>query len=308
MGWRGIRIRSPRWWRSPLAAALTLGTIVAGSGTLTTLQAVLAQPAAASGTVSICSGPDGLGYWQVASDGGVFSYGTAKFYGSMGGQRLNEPIVGMAPSVDGRGYWLVAADGGVFSFGDAPFEGSAGSLHLNSPVVGMVPTVNGQGYWLVAGDGGVFAFGDADLLGSTRRHTSQPSGRRDCGHQGRQGVLAGGVRRRGVQLRQCRLPRVARERSAEQPVVGIAATRNANGYRLTAGDGGVFDFGDAKFYGSMGGQKLNQPVVGIGGTFFGNGYTLSAADGGAFTFGDSAFCGSAGSLNLNQPVVGSAFF
>src|ERR1700683_4153172 len=35
-----------------------------------------------------CAGPDGEGYWQVASDGGVFTFGTAGFYGSTGAIRL----------------------------------------------------------------------------------------------------------------------------------------------------------------------------------------------------------------------------
>ena len=38
----------------------------------------------------------GDGYWLVASDGGIFAFGYAAFYGSTGGIRLNEPIVGMA--------------------------------------------------------------------------------------------------------------------------------------------------------------------------------------------------------------------
>jgi hypothetical protein len=37
----------------------------------------------------------GHGYWEVASDGGIFAYGVP-FLGSMGGKLLNEPIVGMA--------------------------------------------------------------------------------------------------------------------------------------------------------------------------------------------------------------------
>jgi hypothetical protein len=37
------------------------------------------------------------GYWLVGSDGGVFAF-DAPFDGSMGGQHLNRPIVGMAPS------------------------------------------------------------------------------------------------------------------------------------------------------------------------------------------------------------------
>jgi hypothetical protein len=39
---------------------------------------------------------DGKGYWLVASDGGVFAYGDAGFFGSHGGKPLNQPIVGMA--------------------------------------------------------------------------------------------------------------------------------------------------------------------------------------------------------------------
>jgi hypothetical protein len=39
---------------------------------------------------------DGGGYWLVASDGGVFSYGDAHFYGSAGNIHLTKPIVGIA--------------------------------------------------------------------------------------------------------------------------------------------------------------------------------------------------------------------
>ena len=55
---------------------------------------------------------DGGGYWEVASDGGIFAFGDAGFYGSMGGTHLNRPIVGIAATSDGRGYWEVASDGG----------------------------------------------------------------------------------------------------------------------------------------------------------------------------------------------------
>ena len=69
--------------------------------------------------------PDGGGYWLVARDGGIFSYGDAGFFGSAGSLPLNAPIVGMAATPDGGGYWLVAADGGIFSYGDARFSGSS---------------------------------------------------------------------------------------------------------------------------------------------------------------------------------------
>ena len=69
----------------------------------------------------------------MASDGGIFSFGDAAFYGSTGAIRLNRPIVGMAPTPTGKGYWLVASDGGIFSFGDAAFYGSTGAIRLNRP-------------------------------------------------------------------------------------------------------------------------------------------------------------------------------
>jgi hypothetical protein len=80
---------------------------------------------------------NGAGYWLVATDGGIFSYGDAKFFGSTGGTHLNKPVVGMAASSGGAGYWLVASDGGIFSYGDAEFYGSTGSLQLNAPIVAM---------------------------------------------------------------------------------------------------------------------------------------------------------------------------
>jgi lysophospholipase L1-like esterase len=125
--------------------------------------------------VGMSATPSGLGYWLVAADGGVFSFGDARFYGSTGGLRLNQPIVGMSATPSGRGYWLLAADGGVFTFGDASFHGSTGAVRLNRPIVGMSATPSGRGYWFVAADGGVFSFGDARFWGSTgARHLNQP--------------------------------------------------------------------------------------------------------------------------------------
>ena len=116
--------------------------------------------------VGLAATPDGKGYWEVASDGGIFSFGDAAFAGSVGGQHLNAPVVGLAATPDGKGYWEVASDGGIFSFGDAAFAGSVGGLHLNAPVVGLAATPDGKGYWEVASDGGIFSFGDAAFAGS----------------------------------------------------------------------------------------------------------------------------------------------
>jgi hypothetical protein len=116
--------------------------------------------------VGMAATPDGKGYWEVRSDGGVFAFGDATFYGSTGGIRLNQPIIGITATGDGKGYWLLARDGGVFAFGDAVFGGSTGGMRLVAPIVGMARNPAGPGYWLAAADGGVFAFGGAPYLGS----------------------------------------------------------------------------------------------------------------------------------------------
>ncbi len=129
--------------------------------------AALSLPHMAAPLVGVASTPNGRGFWAVASDGGVFTGGTARFFGSVGGLHLSQPVVGISPTPSGLGYWLVAADGGIFSFGDARFFGSTGALRLNQPIVSMIPTRSGRGYWLVAADGGIFTFGDARFFGST---------------------------------------------------------------------------------------------------------------------------------------------
>jgi hypothetical protein len=115
------------------------------------------------------------GYWIVDSDGGVFSFGDATFYGSMGGKHLNAPVVGIAVTSDGNGYWLAGADGGVFSFGSATFGGSMVNTALVKPVVGIARNARGTGYWLASADGGVFAFGGAPFLGSLGGRGPEPT-------------------------------------------------------------------------------------------------------------------------------------
>src|ERR1035437_4123269 len=70
-------------------------------------------PSLVSGTKAAAAPPAGLtvpAYWTVASDGGIFSFGGAPFYGSEGGKPLNAPIVGIASTPDHGGYWMVASD------------------------------------------------------------------------------------------------------------------------------------------------------------------------------------------------------
>ena len=83
--------------------------------------------------------PNGAGYWLVASDGGIFNYGDAAFFGSTGGIKLNRPIVGISSTPDGDGYWLVASDGGIFNFGDAAILG-IGRVRTGSAMASAIGT------------------------------------------------------------------------------------------------------------------------------------------------------------------------
>jgi hypothetical protein len=244
------------------------------------------------------------GYRMVASDGGIFSFGGLQSFGSMGGQHLNKPMVGMSSTPDGGGYWLVASDGGIFTFGDAGFFGSTGAQKLNQPIVGMDTTPDGGGYWLVASDGGIFAFGDAGFFGSTgAQKLNQPIvGMSSTPDGGGYWLVAsdGGIFAFG----DAGFFGSTGAQKLNQPIVGMSSTPDGGGYWLVASDGGIFSFGDAGFFGSTGAQKLNQPIVGMDTTPDGGGYSLVASDGGVFAFGDAGYSGSMAGTALNQPIVG----
>ncbi len=73
--------------------------------------------------VGITGVPGGKGYWLVARDGGVFSFGAATFYGSANGGS-SSPAVSLMVTPDAGGYWVVRANGTVTGFGDAGSQGS----------------------------------------------------------------------------------------------------------------------------------------------------------------------------------------
>ena len=82
--------------------------------------------------VDMAATASGNGYWLVASEGGIFSFGDAQFHGSTGALKLNKPIAAALQTQSG--YDLVAEDGGVFNF-SSPFIGSGASSSLKAAVV-----------------------------------------------------------------------------------------------------------------------------------------------------------------------------
>jgi hypothetical protein len=206
-------------------------------------------PGAGTGGV-IVSTPDGEGYWIVSSNGFVWTFGDAGYYGTLSTLTLNAPIVGMAATPTGGGYWLLGEDGGIFAFGNAQFYGSTGGLELNAPVVGISGTPTGHGYWLVATDGGMFAFGDAAFYGSMGgRPLNQPIlGMAATPTGGGYWLVAedGGI----FSFGDAEFFGSAGSLRLNAPIVGMARTPSGEGYWMVGEDGGVFNYGDARFYGS----------------------------------------------------------
>ena len=283
--------------------AVWIGPVVPGGTTTTTT-----SPSSTTTTTAPPPPPvtPSQGYWLVASDGGIFSFGGARFHGSTGAIHLNRPIVGMASTPDGLGYWLVASDGGVFAFGNARFYGSTGAIHLNQPIVGMAATPDGTGYWLVASDGGIFSFGTARFFGSTGAiHLNRPIVGMATAPDGTGYWLVasdGGIFSFGGAV----FYGSAGSLTLSRPIVGMATAGSGRGYWLAAADGGIFGFGpDGVFHGSGTGKSATA-VVGIASTGDRLGYRLVTSDGQVESFGDAQPFGDLVGVHLTQPVVGVA--
>ncbi len=256
------------------------------------------------------------GYWLVGGDGGIFTFGSAQFYGSAGDLQLQRPVVGVTPTAEHSGYWLVGSDGGTFAFGSAGFFGSipglgiepagtSGSVQvLSAPIVGIVPSNDGRGYFMVGSDGGVFAFGDAQFEGScpsiggcsgaavavmpdasgdgywlvTATGNIYTFG--DAGYYGAPGASAGAI-------------------------TSAVRTPDGSGYWILAANGGVFAYGDASYLGTPppGAAGGSDPATSIFSTADGGGYWVSAADGSVYQFGDAPDDGSMSGHPLNAPVI-----
>ncbi|HMK96734.1 MAG TPA: hypothetical protein VK425_04245 [Acidimicrobiales bacterium] len=257
-----------------LAAADASGKATAVASAADTADAARLVHATATVTVSavhpLAKAAKAKGYRLVAVDGGVFSFGGAKFEGSC--QEKSHPcgnpkhlsIVAMALPPSLTGYWLVAANGAVFKFGSAHGYGSCtrrkpGCGKAKLTIAGAAGAHDGRGYWLVSTNGAIFSFGDA------RNYGSCTALKRPCGK------LTG-------------------------KVVGIAATSDGKGYWLAESTGRVFAFGDAARLSNCrtsakSCRGLLAHVTSISATASGRGYWLVNQAGRVFAFGDAKFMG-----------------
>ena len=258
--------------------------------------------------------PSGSGFSMLAADGGVFVFNPdGGFWGSLGGIRVNQPIVGGTRTCSGEGYWLVARDGGIFSFGDARFHGSLGGAPPAAPVVGMTATTTGDGYYLVSATGQVFAFGDARLHGDTRnlRLTKPIVGIEATPTGDGYWLVAsdGGI----FSFGDATFDGSTGALPLNRPIIGMRAAPSGDGYWLLASDGGIFTFSSHQtgaaptpFFGSAGASGDPNPFVGMTLTVDGQGYWLTDTRGNAPGYGPSAPSDRGMSrTQLTSPIIGT---
>ena len=259
------------------------------------------------------------GYWLVGSDGGIFNFGSAQFYGSTGNLVLQRPVVGMVPTADRGGYWLDASDGGVFaSVTQASTDRCLDSTSTRPVRVDRTPSMPPSSGWCRASMTGgtswsgptaeVFAFGDAEFAGSCPSLGSctgtavavMPDATGD-GYW--LFTSSGGVYTFG------RATFFGAPGPVSSPVTSAVRTPDGKGYWILLADGTVDRYGDAEQLdspsGTLGGSN---PATAIFATADGDGYWVASANGSVYSYGDAPFDGSMAGAHLNGSIIAGSGF
>jgi Tol biopolymer transport system component len=206
--------------------------------------------------------PSGNGYWIVDRRGRVYGFGNAAHYGNA--DRANfgkdEKVTSISSTATGRGYWIFTTSGRVLAHGDAVHHGDLSAAKLNGPVLDSIPTASGRGYYMVASDGGIFTFGDARFhgsLGSTRLNAPVQSLVPDGDGVGYWLVASDG----GAFTFETPFRGSMGGKPLNKPMTGMIPF--GNGYLMVAEDGGIFNFSNLPFLGSLGDHPPVEPVVAV---------------------------------------------
>ena len=214
-----------------------------------------------SATVDIEPNPAGDGYWVVDDSGRVYAYGVPHLGNAdTTNFKPGERVTSLSATAKGDGYWIFTTRGRALEFGTARSYGDLRNMTLNGPVLDSVATPSGQGYYMVASDGGVFAFGDARFYGSMgnlRLNAPVQSLVPDPDGVGYWLVASDG----GIFAFQAPFRGSMGSVRLNRPVTGMVA--HGNGYLMVGEDGGVFNFSDRPFSGSLGANPPARPIVSV---------------------------------------------
>jgi hypothetical protein len=206
--------------------------------------------------------PTGEGYWILDTTGKVHNFGDAVAHGSLNRAILTagETATSLSSTPTGKGYWVFTTRGRAVAFGDAAHLGDMVATRLNAPVLDSVATPSGKGYFMVAGDGGIFTFGDAKFSGSMgdkKLNAPVQSLVPDGDGTGYWSVASDG----GVFAFDAPFRGSMGSTRLNKPITGMV--RQGNGYLMVAEDGGIFNFSDKPFSGSLGDNPPARPIVAV---------------------------------------------
>ena len=241
-------------------------------------------------TVAVLNAGSPTNYWVVASNGGVFSMGSAVFHGSAGNLHLTQPISAAARNSTSTGYWLLGGDGGVFAY-NVGFYGSESSS-IQHFYRAIVPTPDNGGYWLIGAEGQMFGHGDTSNywnIASSGHHSIETdyNAANNAGFGSLPGLSSGGI-------------------------VAAALTSTGRGMYLVSDSGHVYAYGDAVYGGwasyiNYAGGERAASIVDYGAGSSG-GYAIATSKGNVSFYGVAPrYASTLGSTRLNGPIVSMAY-
>jgi hypothetical protein len=206
--------------------------------------------------------PSGAGYWIVDAAGNVYANGDAPALGGIpaGSLAAGESATSLSRTPSGKGYWIFTNKGRAVRFGDATFFGDMSRVTLAGPVLDSIPTPTGLGYYMVGSDGGIFAFGDAKFhgsMGGKKLNAPVQSLVPDSDGVGYWLVASDG----GIFAFNAPFKGSMGDRKLAKPVTGMVPF--GDGYMMVGEDGGIFNFSNKPFSGSLGGNPPSRPIVAV---------------------------------------------
>ena len=207
--------------------------------------------------------PDGGGYWEVASDGGIFAFGDAQYYGSMGGKPLDQSGGRdrlHLPTGAATGRWRLTAASSPSVTRSTTARWAANPLTVRWS--GSPPPLTGAatGRWRLTAASSPSVTRSTTAPWVAEPSTSPWSGLAPTPDGG--GYWEAGADGGIFTFGEPNFFGSMGGKHLNKPVVGAWSTSNGQGYWESASDGGIFNFGNAPYLGSTGGMKLNAPVVG----------------------------------------------
>ncbi|GAC1331827.1 MAG: hypothetical protein NVSMB17_10210 [Candidatus Dormibacteria bacterium] len=189
------------------------------------------------------------GYNILTGAGGIYSFGSATYWGNLIDHGYPGPAIGLSEMPAGDGYQVLTTVGGLFSFGSA-----AGRYHGNlidhgypGPAVAVGITGSGNGYAILNQDGGFYSFGDA------------------AGHY--YGNLI--------------------DNHFPGRAVSFAWTRTGAGYWILTDSGAIYSFGDAVYQGNLIDHGYPGQATSLARSAGGAGYHVLTREGAVYSFGDA---------------------